>query len=54
MSEKLLSDRQLNLMREAHKKLVEAFPDDNMGIQFNLSCKHDTMNYNIKASGIDK
>ena len=54
MTERLLSDRQINLMREANAKLKEAFPTDNLGVSFNLSAKHTAMNYNIKASGIDK
>ena len=41
-------------MRAAFGKLKEAFPTDNLGVSFNLSGKHTAMNYNIKASGIDK
>ena len=40
-------------MREAYGKLKEAFPKDGIQVAFNLSPKHDNMNYNIKASGID-
>ena len=54
MTDKLLSDRQLVLMREAHNKLKSAFPNDNIGICFNLTHKHSDMNYNIKLSGIHK
>ena len=53
MNEKLISERQKALMREAHLKLKEAFPDDNLQVCFNLSGKFQNMNYNIKASGID-
>lgn len=53
MSEKLLSERQLKLMREAFEKLKEAFPKDGIQVCFNLSAKFSNMNYNIKASGID-
>ena len=49
----LIDAKQKELMREAHKKLKEAFPSDGIQVIFNLSPKHETMNYNIKASGID-
>lgn len=49
----LLSDEQLKLMREAHKKLKEAFPKEGIQVCFNLAPKFSNMNYNIKASGID-
>ena len=49
----LIDDKQTELMREAHKKLKQAFPADGIQVVFNLSPKHDNMNYNIKASGMD-
>ena len=54
MTEKLISDTQHNLMREAFKKLKEAFPKEGIQVCFNLSPARTNMNYNIKASGIDK
>ncbi len=48
----LVSDKQRVLMREAFKKLKEAFPKEGLQVCFNLSPKHDSMNYNIKVSGI--
>ena len=53
MTDELISDKQRNLMREAFKKLKEAFPEDGIQVCFNLSPKHINMNYNIKTSGID-
>ena len=53
MSNKLVSTDQKDLMREAFKKLKEAFPTDGIQVSFNLSPKHTNMNYNIKASGMD-
>lgn len=53
MSEQLISDKQQELMRIAFRKLKEAFPGDGIQVSFNLSPKHDNMNYNIKASGMD-
>lgn len=49
----LITDEQRHLMREANKKLKQAFPDDGIQVVFNLSPKHSNLNYNIKASGID-
>ena len=49
----LITDKQKELMRDAHKKLKEAFPEDGIQVAFNLSPKHKNMNYNIKASGMD-
>lgn len=40
-------------MRDAHKLLKEAFPEDGIQVSFNLAPKHNNMNYNIKASGMD-
>ncbi len=53
MSDELISGKQRDLMREAFQKLKEAFPKVGIQVSFNLSPKHNTMNYNIKASGID-
>lgn len=53
MSEKLITDQQKLLMREAFKKLKEAFPEVGIQVCFNLTPKHNNMNYNIKASGMD-
>ena len=52
MSEKVISDRQLDLMRKAHKLLREAFPNEQMQMIFNMNPKYENMNYNIKLSGI--
>ena len=49
----LITEEQRVLMREANKKLKQAFPADGIQVIFNLSPKHDNMNYNIKASGMD-
>ena len=49
----LLTDEQQELMREAHKNLKQAFPKEGIQVAFNLSPKHENMNYNIKASGMD-
>lgn len=53
MSNELISDEQRALMRQAHKSLKKAFPKDGIQVAFNLSPKHENMNYNIKASGMD-
>ena len=53
MTDELITEKQRSLMREAYKKLKEAFPRDGIQISFNLSPKHTNMNYNIKASGMD-
>ncbi len=50
---KLISEKQRNLMREANAKLKEAFPNEGIQVCFNLSPKHNNMNFNIKASGVD-
>lgn len=50
----ILTEAQKSLMREAHEKLKQAFPKTGIQVCFNLSPTHGNMNYNIKASGIDK
>lgn len=47
-----LSEKQENLVKQAGKLLKEAFPGDNLQFCFNLTTKHDNINFNIKASGI--
>jgi hypothetical protein len=37
---------------QANEALKKEWPDSNLQICFNLSHKHDNVNYNIKESGI--
>ena len=39
-------------LAEANKILKDVWPKDNLQICFNLSQKHNNVNYNIKESGI--
>jgi len=48
----LITKEQEDLIRDAGKKLKEAFPTSNLQFCFNLTQKHSNVNYNIKSSGI--
>ena len=50
----LLSDNQIQLIREAGLLLKKAFPKENLQFCFNLSEKYDNVNYNVKQSDIIK
>ena len=51
-----LTKEQEKLVRQAGKTLKEAFPKENMQFCFNLTTKHDNVNFNMdgkwKQSGI--
>jgi len=47
-----LSEKQKELVKQSGKLLKEAFPGENMQFCFNLTTKHDNVNFNVKASGI--
>ena len=49
-----MTKEQEQLIVEAHSKIKQAFPDSSLQFSFNLSKKHDNVNYNIKESGILK
>lgn len=48
----LVSTSQEDGIRRANTELKKVFPNENMQICFNLAHAHDTVNYNIKKSGI--
>ena len=50
--QKMLTPSQRELIWEAGKLVKQAFSKDNMGLTFNLSQKHDNINFNIKYSDI--
>jgi hypothetical protein len=53
-----LSEQQEELIKQAGKLIKKAFPGENMQFCFNLTTKHDNINFNMdgtwKKSGILK
>ncbi len=48
----ILTPEQEELICKAGRLLKKALPNENLQFCFNLSEKHDNVNYNIKQSGI--
>ncbi len=48
----LLNGEQIELITQAGLLLKKAFPKESLQFCFNLSEKHDNVNYNVKQSGI--